>query len=249
MLLDGKSEQVTERNDCYVEMVILLLQAGRIDEAQEKIMDHVYDIYEGGEGKLAKVYEWISLMSGMRLMDSGDFEKALACISSALTLPERFHEGRGVFNSLNHIHYYMGVVSEAAGNRETAAGHYKTATEFVVRPGEATFYQGLAFRKLGDESSALQAFQSLFGAGEAQVAKGGKYDFFATGVPTPMPFEGDREKLNVSEGLYMKALALIGLGRPEEGRGELEAVLKCNASHLGAWIHTGRAGKSILFAS
>lgn len=245
-LIEGKEALVAERNDCYVEMLILLLQAGRLDEAAAKIMDHVFDIYEGGEGKLVRVYEWISILRGVKLLNGGKNGEALQCIKNSLTLPEAFHEGRNVFNSMNHVHYWAGLAAEAAGDAGAAAECFRAAAAYVPRPGEATFYRGLAFRKLGEVENAEKTFRALLTEGEALVAKGGRYDFFATGTPTPPPFEQDREKFNLCEGQYMKALAHIGLGQAEDGQWELEDVLARNASHLGAWLHAGRAGVCIL---
>lgn len=240
-LLAGKDELVTERNDFYVEALILLVQAGRLAEAEEKIIGHVYDIYEGGEGKLVRVYEWISILQALERMGKGDPEAALACILKTLTLPEQFHEGRSAFNPVNHVHYFAGLAAEAAGNTSEAQAQYRQATAYIARPGEANYYQGLAFCKLKQEDRAAEAFHNLLREGAALVAKGGKYDFFATGVPTPLPFEGDRERRNLSEGHYMQALALAGLGRAEEAQAELEAVFAANANHLGAWIHSGKS--------
>lgn len=246
-LLKGKNALVAERDDCYVEMLILLLQAGRLEEAGNKIMDHVYDIYEGGEGKLIRVFEWSQILRGLKMLDSDDALAGRNCIQNALTLPEYFHEGRNLSTGTNHVHYWAGMAAKAAGNFEEEIRCFQNAAAYVVRPGEASFYRALALKKLGDEGRAVNLLQALFKEGEMLIEKGGRYDYFATGVPTPPPFEGDREKHNACEGLYLKALAHIGMGMSIEGQKELEAVLTHNSSHLGAWIHAGYTGVRLLF--
>lgn len=241
-LLEGRETLVAERNDCYVEMLTLLLQKGLFDEAAKKIMDHVYDIYEGGEGKLVKIHEWIHILKGLECLERGEYENALSNIENAIVLPKNYHEKRAYAAGTCHIYYYAGLTAEMAGCKEKAREYYEKALEYKGMVGEPTYYLGMAYRKLGLEEKAVQAFNSLIEAGEKLVKKGGKYDFFATGVPTPPPFENDREKHNMSEGLYLKALGHLGLGQKEKAREELEKALGWNGNHLGAWIHSGRCG-------
>jgi tetratricopeptide (TPR) repeat protein len=244
-LIEGHDSLIEQRNDLYIEVLILLLQKGKFEEAAKKLADHVYDIYEGGEGKLVKVHEWIYLLKGLEALEKGEYAKALKDILEAVVLPEYYHEGRHAAAVPTHVYYYAGITAEAAGQKEKALEYYKTAAGFNGWMGEAKFYQGLACRKLGMEDKADAIFESLVNEGDKLVEKGGRYDFFATGVPTPAPFENDREKRNMSEGLYLKALGYFGLGRQEKGREELAKVLEWNASHLGAWIHAGKSGNAV----
>ena len=245
LFLQGHDALVAERNDCYLEMIILLFQSGRIQEAAYKITNHVYDIYEGGEGKLPRVYEWIQIFKGMEALNKGDFDTALKEILKTLELPDYFHEGRHNVARLNHVYYYAGRAAEMAGLKKKATEYYEAASSSGRWVNEATFYQGLAVAKLGREEEARKDFESLVTEGDALVATGGKYSFFATGVPTPPPFESDREKRNVSEGLYLKALGYYGLGLKDKAHQELENVIKWNASHLGAWIQLGKSGEAV----
>lgn len=164
-----------------------------------------------------------------------------------MVLPECFHEGRHNVARLNHVYYYAGMAAEKAELKDKAIEYYEAALPSGRWVNEATFYQGLAAGKLGREMDAKMAFESLVTEGESLIATGGKYGFFGTGVPTPPPFEGDREKRNVSEGLYLRALGYYGLGQKEKARLDLESALHWNANHLGAWIHLGKSGDAVKF--
>lgn len=188
--METHADLACQRNDLYGEWMILLLQAGRFDEAAERITARQYDVYEGGEGRMVRVYEWIHILRGLTLLEAGEPEQALVDILRARTVPACFHEGR--------------------------------------------------------EQDAEALFREMDRVGAALVEKGGRYDHFATGVPTPAPFEGDRARRNQSEGFLLVALAQAGLADPLAARNRLDAVLALQANHLSAWIHAGKCGVTVL---
>ncbi len=237
------------RDDCHVEWMTLLLQAGRLEEAAARIGAREYSVYEGGEGRLAKIHEWIHLLQGIRLLSAGRGLEALGEILSADVLPKNFHEGRGVWHARNHIHGLAGLAAAAAGRAEQAAAYFRMAAERPWTTGEATFYQALALWQLGNDDEADRLLEGLRQAGESLVRQAGRPDAAAVAAPT-LPFEGDRKKRAEGEGAYYQALARIGLGRGDpgriaEGRRELEAIL-ARTELLGAWIHAGKTGTEVL---
>jgi tetratricopeptide (TPR) repeat protein len=244
-LLEEHESLIEERNDMYHEVLMLLLQRGKFEEAARKMAGHVFDIYEGGEGKVVKIHDWLYILKGLAALEKGEAESALQEILGAAVLPEHYNEGRQPAASPSHVYYYAGQAADAAGQGERAIEYYKTASVFTGLVSDTTFYQGLAYRKLGMEEDARKAFEKLVKEGDTLVEKGARYDFFATNVPTYPPFENNREKLNMSEGLYLRALGYFGLGQQEKGREELAKVLEWNSNHLGAWIHSGKSGMAL----
>ena len=246
-LIENHEDLIMERNDCYVEVLALYLQKGLYDEGIRRLENHIYDIYEGGEGKLVKVHEWLHILKALQEMELGAYDTALHHIEAALILPEYFHEQRTYAAGTCHIYYYGGVIAEMQGNHDKAQEYYTKALLFKGGIGEAAFYQGLAYRKLHMDDKAQDIFHNLITAGDKQIQKGGKYDYFKTGVPTPPPFENNRLKYNMSEGLYLKSLGYLGLQSTEKGLAELENVLKYNSNHLGAWIHSRQGDRYLVW--
>jgi tetratricopeptide (TPR) repeat protein len=241
-LLEGRDSLVQERNDLYTEMLVLLLQKGRFAEAAQKLGDHVYDIYEGGEGKLVRIHDWVHILLGLEKLKAGEAGQTLEEIRNAAALPEYYHEGRHHAMGTPQLDFYAGMAAEAAGRAEEALRQYKIASGYHGWMSDAVFYKGLAFRRLGMEEEAHKAFESLIAEGDSLMERAGTYGFFATGVPTAPPFENNRKKRSMSEGFYLKGLGYIGLGMEEEGLEELQKVFAWDANHLGAWIHSGKSG-------
>lgn len=246
LLVEANAGLARERNDLYVEWMILLLQAGRLDEAAERITGRGYDVYEGGEGRLVRVFEWIHILRGLELLRKGEPQMALEEILKAESLPACFHEGRNAHASMAHIHWFAGKAAAACGNAVQEADLYRMASESPRFLTDVTLYKGLAMSALGRIADAQALFVEMADAGRALVKKGGHYDHFATGVPTPAPFEGDRGRRNHSEGLYLQSLGHWGLGEREQATAMLREVLAISANHLGAWLHAGKSGVNLL---
>ncbi len=245
-LIEANTGLASERNDLYVEWMILLLQAGRLDEAAERITAREYDVYEGGEGRLVRVFEWIHILRGLQMLGKGEAGKALDETLRAESLPACFHEGRNAHASMAHIHWFAGKAAAACGDAALEAGLYAKACESPHFVTDMTLYKGLAMRALGRCSEAQALFDEMISAGCMLVKKGGRYDHFATGVPTPAPFEGDRGRRNHSEGLYLQSLGHWGLGEREQATAMLREVLAISANHTGAWIHAGKSSTALL---
>ncbi len=245
-LLEAHADLAAQRNDLYVEWMVLLLQAGRLDEAAERITAHEYDVYEGGEGRLVRVYEWICILRGLKLMAEGDPEAGLAEILRAEVLPACFHEGRNLHASLSHIHWFAGKAAIACGRMAEAGTLHRKACEGPKFITDLSYCKGLALWATGRNTEAETLFGEMREAGKVLVAKGGQYDHFATGVPTPAPFEGDRGRRNRSEGLLLQALGHAGLGEKHQSSLELREVLAIQANYLAAWIYAGKCGITLL---
>ena len=45
-----------------------------------------------------------------------------------------------------------------------------------------------------------------------------RYSYYGVGSPSPMPFENNIEKQNLTEGYILRAYALLGCGKTEEAK-------------------------------
>lgn len=84
------------------------------------------------------------------------------------------------------------------------------------QPPEMIYYQGLAYRKLGDEEQAVQRFCKLVDYGKEHIGDEIKIDYFAVSLPDLLIFEEDLKERNRKHCLFMMSLGLKGLGRTDE---------------------------------
>jgi hypothetical protein len=61
-----------------------------------------------------------------------------------------------------------------------------------------------------------------------------KIDYFATSLPTMLLFDEDLRKRQHITATFLRAQALIGLGKREEARTALDEVRRLDRSHAGA---------------
>jgi hypothetical protein len=92
----------------------------------------------------------------------------------------------------------------------------------------------MALRRLGREEEAASQFARILDYAAALAKETPKIDYFATSLPAMLLFEEDLQKRQHITASYLRAQALLGLGRESEGRTALEEVQKLDRSHPGA---------------
>ena len=105
------------------------------------------------------------------------------------------------------------------------------------QPPDMIFYQGMAWLQLGNEREANRRFNKLVDYGEKHLRDDVKFDYFAVSLPDFLVFEDDLNKRNAIHCHYMIGLGLIGLGRYEQAKAQLDAALQLEANHQGARTH------------
>jgi tetratricopeptide (TPR) repeat protein len=243
---EAHPQLVAERDDLYVERLVLLLQAGRFDEAARRITDRVYDVYEGGESRLVRVFEWTSILRALSILAApaawgAHALSALSVVTAAFTLPECFHEGRPNAVPRNHLHYFAAVAAGIEGEESAQREHFARSCLPTTWVGEASFYRALSLRRSGETAAAEQALAELEARAAELLDHPGRPEFFATATPTPPPFEGDRAAIDAAEGHFLRGLAMFGRGDCAGMHAELADALAARPNHLGAWIHAGRS--------
>ena len=84
------------------------------------------------------------------------------------------------------------------------------------QPPEMIYYQGLAYRMLGEEEQAVRRFQKLVDYGREHIRDDVKIDYFAVSLPDLLIFEENLNERNRKHCLFMMSLGLKGLGRIDE---------------------------------
>lgn len=245
--LEEHRELVLQRDDLYVERVGLLNALGRHEQALEALASRHFHPWEGGEGKVTGQYVLAHVELGKAALAQERFEEAIERFTSALTYPQNLGEGKLAGAQENHIYYYLGCAHETLGRAEEAEGCWRKASRGLEEPASAMFYndqppdmifyQGLAWRKLGDDREANRRFHKLVDYAEKHLFDDVKLDYFAVSLPDFLVFDDDLNLRNRIHCRYMRGLGLLGLARNGEAASELEEALRMDSNHPGARIH------------
>jgi hypothetical protein len=98
------------------------------------------------------------------------------------------------------------------------------------------FYQGLAWRRLGDDARAQAIFQTLIDYGCAHRNDVVRTDYFAVSLPSFLVFNDDPTLRNHIHCRYMEALGRLGMGESQADHC-FEELITMAPYHLGALYH------------
>jgi tetratricopeptide (TPR) repeat protein len=238
---------VAQRDDLYLEYVTLLNLKGRRDEALDRLLKRRFHPWEGGEGKAAGQYVRSLIETACIHLAGARFREAVETLDRSRVYPESLGEGKLAGDRENPIFYFLGLAHEGLGNEGKARECYRRASAGDIEPSSAVYYndqppdriffQGLAWRKMGQERKAESVFHELAEYGRAHMRDDVRIDYFAVSLPDFLVFEDDLNLRNRVHCHYMKALGLLGLGRRAQAKKELERVLESDAAHGGAVLH------------
>lgn len=210
--LEAHFELVRQRDDCFLDMIILYTQDGQYERARELLLSKRFNIYEGGEGKLTRHHGWQYTLMARRAHLAGRLDEAEKWFHTALVYPENYGEGRHYSAQEANIYYYMGLLYEQLGDLDKAKAAWNAAAHQPGQITEITYFAALSEEKLGNTGRAREMYAQMVAAGEAKLAAAHRYGYFGVGMPAPLPFELDVEPINRAEGNLIIALGKKGLG-------------------------------------
>jgi tetratricopeptide (TPR) repeat protein len=233
-LFHGNHEIVAQRNDSFLREIMVLVLAGRYDEAIGYLADNHFHVREGGGG-IHDVYVDGHLLRGSQHINEGRFDEALKHFQAASEYPENLSVGRPTNDRrAPQVAYHIGWAQEALGNAEKAAEFYTKAAEQkgVSRSTEARFYQALSFVKLSRQSEADEIFDELIKSGKQRLSERESVDVFAKFG------EGQTAAARKASAHYALGLGHVGKNQFDEARAEFEKAVELNVSHVwaGAWL-------------
>ncbi|REE87438.1 tetratricopeptide repeat protein [Paenibacillus taihuensis] len=239
---------VERRDDLYLEYVTLHNRLGRNGIAAGHLAARQFHPWEGGEGKATGQYVLSHVELAQACLSGGKYAEAIDWLKKALVYPVNLGEGKLTGAQENNIYYYLGNAYEGLGHAEEAEAAYRIASVGLEEPASAMFYndqppdmiyyQGLAWLKLGNEKEAKRRFYKLIDYAEKHIFDDVKIDYFAISLPDFLVFEDDLNGRNEIHCRYMRGLGLLGLGRHGEAAEEFASVLRLDANHLGAFLHS-----------
>jgi tetratricopeptide (TPR) repeat protein len=177
---------------------------------------------------------------------AGNSAEALGVLERTLTYPINLGEGKLPGANENNIHYLRGIAYTALGQHEAARAAWQLACRgesqptsaiyYNDQPPDMIFYQGLAWRRLGDEAQAQRIFQRLISYGQQHRDDEVRTDYFAVSLPSFLVFNDDPTLRNHIHCRYMEALGCLGLGdvQTDDCFAQLIALAPY---HLGASYH------------
>jgi tetratricopeptide (TPR) repeat protein len=235
-LLQKNHQTIFGHNDAFSREIVLLAQLGHYDQAIDFMHSNHFRRWEG-LGNIHTTYVNAHILRGKNHFKAKQYKEAITDYEAALEYPENlevakpYHGGRTC-----EVYYLMGVTYEASGYAEKAKEFYEKSTTTKKREGWSAlgYYQGLAFKKLGQKDKANQTFEGLikFANKKLEEAKvGGSMQFFAK-------FGKKRSKNDqMADAYYLLGLGYLGEGKKTEAKASFEKALKLNVNHLWAKIH------------
>ena len=226
-LLEGHPELTAERDDCYLEYIILLTLAGELDRAKELLGKKRFNIYEGGEGKLTRHHGWLYTLLGLRAEADGNLDEARDYYRNALIYPANYGEGRHYSAQEANIYYFTGLLERRLGNETAALEAFTAGANQPPQESEMTIFAAACMRALGNDEAADRVCRGMVESGERLYQNADLRGYFGVGSPVPAPYEQNCERLHKIDALLLIALGKQGLGdKPgaQKALAELEAL-------------------------
>ena len=187
---------------------------GEYDKAIQLLMAHHFRTWEGG-----RVIYWhyvdAHVLRAKKLMAEGKYENALKDLQAAMLYPENLEVGKPLNDERNAMIYYeMGQVYEKMGKKRDANRYYDLCTKAKNSSSwpDLEYYQGMAYKKLGNTEKADILFDKLLETGNGIIVKNKDNETHAN--------------QSLSKGYYYMALSEIGKGTD----GEAEKLLSKSVS-------------------
>ena len=245
--LEQHIDIVMTRDDLYLEYVTLLNQTGQYREAIRRIDQRKFHPWEGGEGKVPAQYQLARLELAKELIIRKKYDDALALIDECYIYPTHLGEGKLPGAQENDFNYYKAYILQQQGRPEEAHSLFVKASSGNSQPAAAMyyndqkpdkiFYQGLAYRKLGEEEKARSRFNQLITYGEEHLFDRFKMDYFAVSLPDLLIWEDDMDKKNRIHCNYLMALGHLGLGNRTKAEHFFDIAASMDNNHQGVQIH------------
>jgi tetratricopeptide (TPR) repeat protein len=237
--LEKHPKLVEERDDLSVELCALFNQTGQPARALEIITTRKFQPWEGGEGQALGQHVRTHLSLARLAAQKGDLSSARTYLENALQSPVNLGEARHLLANQSDIHYHLGQVHAALGNRKKAREDWNRAAKFrgdfqqmsVRRFSEMTYFSALSMKCLGRNPAARKLFEQLLNYARTLEKAKATIDYFATSLPTMLLFDEDIQLRQETQALFMQAQAHLGLGKRKKGGRLLDAVLRRDPGH------------------
>lgn len=214
-LLDKNIREMTFRDDLYIEY-IRHISYRDVRKAYDMITARRFHPWEGGEGKVTKLYKEIVKTIASEYAEKGDYRQAEEWYKKALNFPHNLGEGKLILDYDNDVWYELGELAERNGDPKAkeyytmaARGNAVVADDMYYNdnPIEYIYYKALAEQKLGNVDVAKQIKNAFINYCEVNKDKHCIIDYFAVSLPDLLVWEQDLDKRNKRFCEYVGSLA------------------------------------------
>jgi len=241
-ILDAHRDLVAKRDDLSLELAAIYNQVGRPRDALGLLHSRQFQPWEGGEGLVLGEYVRAQLLLGRAFLADGNPGEAIKSFEAADRPPRSLSEARHLLANSSNIEFWLGEAWALHGDSARAKQHWERAVhqrgdfqQMQVRPiSEMTYWSAMAMRRLGREDEAVSLFTDILEYAAGLEQKELEVDYFATSLPTMLLFDEDRHKRHRVTADFLRAQALLGLGRDREALVALEDVRVLDRAHAGA---------------
>jgi tetratricopeptide (TPR) repeat protein len=235
-MLEDHPDLVSQRDDLTVELITLLNQCGRPEDALQMLLSRRFNPWEGGEGLVSAQYVWAHILIGRSLLERGNAEQALQHFSAARVYPQNLGEAKHLLTRETHLDYFLGLALSQMGCENEARDHWTRAAGNDDRITWLSYFRAMSLEALGREAEATTLLKHMCAFAERQRGKEAKIDYFATSLPNLLLFEEDLQRRHQLEHLFILALAELGLRNSERARELLNQVLSLDCNHIAAQL-------------
>ncbi|NRF37345.1 DUF5107 domain-containing protein [Pedobacter foliorum] len=245
--LDKNKEVALQRDDVYLDLVSIYNFLGENEQALRLLMQHKFHPWEGGEGKASGQYVCSLIELAKEKIQQDSYKEAIVLLKEAQTYPHNLGEGKLYGAQENDIFYWLGCAYEGLNDQKNANDYFDKTTKGLDEPSAAMFYndqqpdkifyQGLAWKKIGNTAKAEKIFNKLIDYGSQHINDVIKIDYFAVSLPNLLIFEDDLDIRNKVHCYFLQGLGYLGLAKFENASDALLKALELDAEHLGAKLH------------
>ncbi|HTL56079.1 MAG TPA: DUF5107 domain-containing protein [Candidatus Limnocylindrales bacterium] len=237
--LEAHQRLVRQRDDLSIELCALYNQVGRHQDAAALLHSRRFQPWEGGEGGPLGQHIRAHLCLGRQALAQGNASQARTCFETALSTPENLGEAAHLLANRSDIYYWLGVASNALGDKVSARKHWLAAATFkgdfqemsVRSFSEMTYFSALSLIRLGRKVAGLNLLKQLLAYGQSLASAPAKIDYFATSLPTMLLFEDDLQRRQQTTALFLQAQAHLGMGHKTAAKKLFRTVLRRDPNH------------------
>ena len=228
-------DMLKERDDCLIDLITLECLTGNYEKAISLAKNKRFHIYEGGEGRLTKLHGWMFLLEGLKCLKENKIDDAEKYMKSALEVPKYYGEAKTFFNQEAHIYYFLGKIAELKGNDPTEC--YEKASEYKAAVSEISAFRALALKKLGKSEKAKEVSDEMHESGKKLLSNCDLRSYYGVGSPSPMPFENDIIKKNLTDGHVLLCYSYLAKGYFQKADNEIKKVIESDKNDFRAYVY------------
>ncbi len=219
VVLAGRHEVVARSDDALSREISLLVEVGQFDRAIVLIQSHHFHVWEGG-GEIHDIFVDAHLGRGRERLAGKNYDGALRDFMAATEYPDNLEVGKPARGGrFPEIFYFIGIARKAMGQTAEARQAFRRSVGGGDAAGELAYYQGLAWRELGDEPKADAAFNNLIQTAQKSLGTPPAADYFAK-------FGENESALRRTARLhYLLGLGFLGKGQHSEAAAAFRRAL------------------------